>query len=150
MNDQPLPTYLNRGFALSDAELRTQLGAELLTLCQSVTADGRLAPEELAGLKQWLSDAQAAKMPAAEHLRFVIERVLADGKITADEYREVHRVVEAALPLEARQHARTARLEAESASRDPGDRGSPGRLSRIGLIVALAVALGAAAAFFSR
>jgi len=150
MNDQPLPTYLNRGFALSDAELRTQLGAELLTLCQSVTADGRLAPEELAGLKQWLSDAQAAKMPAAEHLRFVIERVLADGKITADEYREVHRVVEAALPLEARQHARTARLEAESANRDPGDRGSPGRLSRIGLIVALVVALGAAAAFFSR
>jgi len=150
MNDQPLPTYLNRGFALSDAELRTQLGAELLSLCRSVTADGRLAPEELAGLKQWLSDAQAAKMPAAEHLRFVIERVLADGKITAEEYREVHRVVEGALPLEARQQASAARLEAESANPVHGDGGSPGRLSRIVLFVALVMALGAAAAFFSR
>jgi hypothetical protein len=30
------------------------------------------------------------------------------------------------------------------------NRGSPGRLSRIGLVVTLAVALGAAVAFFSR
>lgn len=56
MND----TSLTRGQSLTNAELCTKLGAELLSLCQSVTADGRMAPEELDALKQWLSDAARA------------------------------------------------------------------------------------------
>jgi len=108
-----LPTYLTRQFALTRPQLATELGAELLSLCQTVTADGRLAPEEIAGLRQWLGDADAAEMQAARFLRGVIERVLADGKITAEEYSEVYRAVETVLPFEARQQAHAARAQAE-------------------------------------
>jgi len=114
MTGTGLPSYLTRQFALTKPQLATELGTELLSLCQSVTADGRLAPEEIAGLRQWLGDAEAAEMQAARFLRGVIERVLADGKITAEEYQEVYRAVEAVLPFEARQQAHAAREQAES------------------------------------
>jgi hypothetical protein len=114
MTETGLPTYLTRQFALTRPQLATDLGAELLSLCQTVTADGRLAPEEIAGLRQWLADAEAAELQAARFLRGVIERVLADGRITAEEYHEVYRAIEAVLPFEARQQAHTAREQAES------------------------------------
>jgi len=114
MTGTGLPTYLTRQFALTRPQLATELGAELLSLCQTVTADGRLAPEEIAGLQQWLSDAAAAEMQAARFLRGVIEHVLADGRITPEEYKEVYRAVEAVLPFEARQQAHAARQHAES------------------------------------
>jgi anti-sigma factor RsiW len=154
MTDTGLPTYLNRGLSLTHADLCTELGKELLLLCQSVTADGRLSPEELAALKQWLSDAETAAMPAAQHLRVIIAKVLADGKITPEEYREVHRAVEAALPFDARREATDARLEAEAAEeaaaraaraqhrRDDGPRGT---VLRVAAVAALLLALGAVA-----
>jgi hypothetical protein len=114
MTGTGLPTYLTRQFALTKPQLATELGAELLSLCQSVTADGRLAPEEIAGLQQWLGDAAAAEMQAARFLRGVIEHVLADGRITPEEYKEVYRAVEAVLPFEARRQAHAARQHAES------------------------------------
>ena len=114
MTGTGLPTYLTRQFALTRPQLATELGAELLSLCQTATADGRLAPEEIAGLRHWLGDAEAAEMQAARFLRGVIERVLADGRITAEEYQEVYRAVEAVLPFEARQQAHAARGQAES------------------------------------
>ena len=114
MTETGLPTYLTRQFALTRPQLATELGAELLSLCQIVTVDGRLAPEEIAGLQQWLGDAAAAEMQAAGFLRSVIEHVLADGRITPEEYKEVYRAVEAVLPFEARQQAHAARQDAES------------------------------------
>jgi len=114
MTDSTLPTYLSRGYALSAADVATGLGAELLSLCQTVTADGRLEPEELDGLRQWLDDAESARLPAARHLRRVIERVLADGKITPEEYQEVYRALESILPFEARRQALNARLGAQA------------------------------------
>ena len=114
MTETGLPTYLTRQFALTRPQLATELGAELLSLCQTVTADGRLAPEEIAGLRQWLGDAAAAEMQAARFLHGVIEQVLADGRITPEEYGEVYRAVEAVLPFEARQQAHAARQHAES------------------------------------
>ena len=104
----PLPTYLNRDFSLSPAQLATEIGAELLSLCQAATADGRLEPEEIAGLRQWLDDADKAQMPPARYLRLVIDRVLADGRITPEEYAEVYRAVEAVLPFDARAAAHAA------------------------------------------
>ncbi|MBK6349422.1 MAG: hypothetical protein IPF50_06265 [Proteobacteria bacterium] len=48
MTGTGLPAYLTRQFALTRPQLATELGAELLSLCQAVTTDGRLAPEEAA------------------------------------------------------------------------------------------------------
>jgi hypothetical protein len=114
---QTLPTYLHRDFALSPAQLATEIGAELLSLCQAATADGKLEAEEIAGLRQWLDDADAAQMPPARYLRIVIDRVLADGRITPDEYAEVYRAVESVLPFDARAAAHAA-WDSAQAERD--------------------------------
>lgn len=119
MNEQTLPPHRTRRISLTKAQLRTELGAELLSLCESVTADGRLAPEEAEGLREWLDEAaDAVDLPAASHLREVVERVLADGKITSDECREVYRAIEAVLPPEVRRQAAAARKEIEAAERE--------------------------------
>lgn len=144
MTDPNLPTYLTRGHALSQAQLCTELGSELLKLCQSVTEDGRLAPDELEALRHWLGHAEAAQMPAVKYLRVIIERVLADGRITPDEYREVYRAVESVLPFDARQRALQARQQVEAAEGPSADTSASARGMRIGLLVA-ALVLGAIA-----
>ena len=80
----------------------------------------------------------------------MIRKVLADGKITLDEYKEVHRAVEVALPFDVRRQAMSARLEVEAA--DSAARVASGSerrpaVRRIGAVIALAVLLAAAAAW---
>jgi hypothetical protein len=158
MSDQDLPTYL-RGHSLSQADQASAQGAALLELCRAATADGRFSPEELAALRQWLAAADFAAMPAARYLRSIVEKVLADGKITVDEYRQVHRAVESILPIDARLEALAAREQAEAADAAAaraarsanGTRlgGWPRSAAmRVGLIVGLLAAL--AAAWLSR
>lgn len=118
MNDQAIPSHRTRRISLTKAELRTELGAGLLPLCESVTADGKLAPEEAEGLREWLDEADAAELPAASYLREVVERVLADGQITPEECREVYRAVEVVLPPEVRRQATAARKEIEATQRE--------------------------------
>lgn len=113
-----VPPHRTRRISLTKTQLRTELGAELLSVCESVTADGKLAPEEAQGLREWLDEANAAELPAASYLREVIERVLADGQITQEECREVYRAVEAVLPPEVRRQATAARKEIEAAERE--------------------------------
>jgi hypothetical protein len=141
MADPELPTYLTRDMALTQAQLQTSLGSELLSLCRSVTADGRLAPEELESLRRWLDAAAAADMPALKHLRLVIGRVLADGRITPQEYQEVYRAVETVLPFNDRQRAFAARQQVEAAeavAREPG--ANKARIGWIAVAIGLAVA----------
>jgi hypothetical protein len=118
MNDSALPSHRTRRISLTKTQLRTELGAELLSLCESVTADGTLAPEEAQGLREWLGESEAAELPAASYLRELVERVLADGQITGEECREVYRAVEAVLPPEVRRQATAARKEREVAERE--------------------------------
>jgi hypothetical protein len=117
MNDSELPPHRTRRISLTKTQLRTALGAELLSLCESVTADGKLAPEEAQGLREWLEESASADLPAASYLHEVIERVLADGQITSEECREVYRAVEAVLPPEVRRQASASRKEVEAAER---------------------------------
>jgi hypothetical protein len=117
MTDQPLPPHRTRRISLTKAQLRSELGAELLSLCQSVTADGKVAPEEAEGLREWLGEAAAADLPAASYLKEVVERVLADGQITSEEWRELYRAIEAVLPPEVRRQASVSRRDAEAIER---------------------------------
>jgi anti-sigma factor RsiW len=152
MTSQDLPTYL-RGHSISPAELDTAPGTALLRLCQSATADGRLSPEELEGLRQWLAADETAAMPAGRHLRSIVSKVLADGRVTPDEYQQVLRAVESVLPLEARLQALAARQAAEAADaaatqavRPAGSQRilglSSAAVARIGLTGALLALLG--------
>jgi hypothetical protein len=103
--------------SLTKAQLRTELGAELLSLCQSTTADGRLATEEIEGLREWLTEAGAADLPAVSYLKEIVERILADGHITPEEYKELHKAVETVLPAELRKQASAARRDIEGAEK---------------------------------
>jgi hypothetical protein len=155
MSDQDLPTYL-RGHSLSQAEQASAQGAALLELCQAATSDGRFSPDELAALRQWLAEADFAAMPAARYLRSIVEKVIADGKITPGEYEEVYRAVESILPIEARLRATAARQAAEAADAAAARAANGGRstglsmsaAARAGLIVATLAVL--AAVWFSR
>jgi hypothetical protein len=155
MSDQDLPTYL-RGHSLSQAEQASAQGAALLELCQAATSDGRFSPDELAALRQWLAEADFAAMPAARYLRSIVEKVIADGKITPGEYEEVYRAVESILPIEARLQATAARQAAEAADAAAARAANGGRstglsmsaAARAGLIVATLAVL--AAVWFSR
>jgi len=158
MSDQDLPTYL-RGHSLSQAERSSAQGAALLELCQAATADGRFSPDELAALRQWLAEADFAAIPAARYLRSIVEKVIADGKITPEEYGQVHRAVESILPIDARLEAMAARQEAEAAdaaaaratstANDGPIAGvSMSTVARAGLVVAILAVL--AAVWFNR
>jgi hypothetical protein len=101
--------------SLTKKQLQTEIGIELLSLCQTATADGKLAEQELADLRQWLRDNQTAPLPAIAYLNTVINKVIADGQITRDECRDIHLAIEAVLPMEIRLPARARRQTAELA-----------------------------------
>jgi hypothetical protein len=104
--------------SLTKTQLRTELGAELLSLCESITADGKLVTQEVEALRLWLDDSVKLDLPAAKHLRGVVERVIADGQITREECREVYHAVEAVLPPEVRRVAAAARRSIEATERE--------------------------------
>jgi hypothetical protein len=115
MADQPGPT--GRRTSLTKKQLETELGAELLSLCQSVTADGVLSESEISDLRSWIAEHSAEDLPAIAHLRQVLEQVLADGKISPEEFAQVHLALEAVLPAELRREARAARRGREQEER---------------------------------
>src|SRR4029450_6771684 len=70
---------------LNEAQLRSALGAELLSLCQTITKDGRLSDQEVAELRAWLAERESDDLPALVQLRATLDRVMDDGRITAAE-----------------------------------------------------------------
>lgn len=105
--------------SLTKTQIRAGVGAELLALCQSVTADGVLTDGEIAELNAWLDAHRASDLPAIAFLVATLERILADGKVTPGERRELYGAVETVLPPEARQAAagRRRAVEAEESAR---------------------------------
>jgi argininosuccinate lyase len=103
--------------SLTKRQLQTAAGVELLSLCQSVTDDGKLLEAEIEGLRQWLVANKTSEMRAVSYLDEVIEKVLSDGKITDDEFEEIYLAIETILPPEIRKVARTKRRELSEAKR---------------------------------
>jgi len=90
-------TKRRRRITANPAQLRTELCAELKSLCESFAADGRLVLAEIEGLRTWLRDSAGVDLP--QDLRNVVSRVIVTGELTADERRAIYgtlEVVEAA------------------------------------------------------
>lgn len=104
--------------SLTKAQIQEGAGAELLTLCQTVTADGVLTDEEVRELRAWLDANRSHDLPSIDFLLATVERVLADGKVTGDERRELYAAVEKVLPPEARRQAVSQRKAVESEEKD--------------------------------
>jgi hypothetical protein len=49
--------------SLTKAQIQDGIGAELFSLCQGMTADGRLSKEEVVALGLWLRDNRDAPLP---------------------------------------------------------------------------------------
>jgi hypothetical protein len=88
--------------------------AELIALLETATSDGVLTDEEIQAIREWLDRRGLRHVPNADQLRVILDHVLADGKITETERREVYRAVERVLPAELRQRARSVRLAREA------------------------------------
>lgn len=112
---EPAPT---RRVSLTKTQLESEIGAELLSLCQAVTADGSLSKEEVSSLREWLQEHKGEDLPAISHLIPVVERIVADGQVTPDERRELFITVETVLPADVRDIAKNARRTVEQKEKD--------------------------------
>lgn len=108
----------SRRVALTKKQRETQVGIDLLSLCQTVTSDGSLSNDEIVSLRNWLDDNKNADLPAISHLIPVVERILTDGVVTPDEQRELFVAIEAVLPPDVRDIAKKARRSKEQIEKD--------------------------------
>ncbi len=98
-----------RHVALRKRATETGIIAELLTLLETVTEDGRITDEEAAQLRRWLDLNCDSDLPAIDFLRTVLNQILADGKVTPEERKALHSAVERVLPIELREKAKGRR-----------------------------------------
>ena len=100
--------------SLTKTQILAGVGAELLTLCQTVTEDGSLSNEEIAELHAWLEANRSSDLPAIGFLAATLDRILADGKVTAGECDQLYAAIEMVLPTEARRVAVAQRKAVEA------------------------------------
>lgn len=100
--------------SLTKAQIQEGVGAELLVLCQTVTADGVLTMAEVGELRAWLDTHRSSDLPAVGFLVGTLERILADGRVTPDERKELHTAIEKVLPPEIRKTAVAQRKAVEA------------------------------------
>jgi uncharacterized tellurite resistance protein B-like protein len=102
-----------RRISLTKTERQSAIGAELLSLCQVMTTDGSLSVEEVSSFRDWLREHKGEDLPAIAHLTKVVETIVADGRVTAEERRELYIALETVLPPDVRAIAKRARRSAE-------------------------------------
>lgn len=119
------PTRRRR--VLTKTEAASAIGAELLALCETVTADGTLDEVETRRILDWLAanESVATEFPSVAHLLDVARRILVDGKITPAERYEFHKAIEAVMPKAPREAAARARDAADAVRFEAERRLSP-------------------------
>lgn len=100
--------------SLTAAQIQEGLGAELFSLCQGITADGKLTKAEVITLGLWLRSNKDAPMPGIAMLSETLNRIIADGRVTREEEKELLEAIEKVLPVSYRKEARAARMAVRS------------------------------------
>ncbi len=108
----------SRRIALTKTQRQSAVGAELLSLCQVVTTDGSLSDEEVSSLRGWLQEHKNEDLPAISHLSKVVETIVADGRVTIEERRELYIALEDVLPPDVRAIAKRTRRSVEEKEKD--------------------------------
>jgi hypothetical protein len=114
--EEVVPT--TKRVSLTKAQRTTAVGAELLSLCQTITSDGSLSAEEVEALRDWLDANRTEELPSIDHLVTVVQQIIADGMVTAEERRELFKAIETVLPADVRSIAKNARRTVEQAEKD--------------------------------
>jgi hypothetical protein len=109
-----------RRVSVTKLQRESLAAVELFAIAESLTADGRLSPAELAPLRDWTVRHRDAPLPAREHLTEILAQIEADGVVTSAELDELHRALEKVLPPDLRSGAveRRKSADAAEASRD--------------------------------
>src|SRR5512134_4181258 len=107
-----------RRVSITKLQQRTAAAVELIALCQTITADGRLADDEIAAFRQWLTDNEHVDLPAKDFLALTVTKILGDGTVTDEERDELYAAIEAALPLDVRTEVRARRRTLQDADRE--------------------------------
>lgn len=110
---ESVETEKARRVSLTKTQRQTEIGVELISLCQSFTEDGSLSDEEIHGLRAWLEANQSSDLPAISFLIETVQKVLEDGKVTKEERQAVYKALETVLPPEIRKEAVARRREIE-------------------------------------
>ena len=100
---------MTRRISITKLQRRTAAAVELIALCQTITADGRLTDDEIVALKQWLTDNQHLDLPAKDFLALKVAKILSDGKVSDEECDELYTAIETALPVDVRADVRARR-----------------------------------------
>src|SRR5882672_1133411 len=105
-----------RRVSLTKLQRRTAAGAELICLCQTITEDGHIEDQEVAALRQGVDDNTSLDLPARDFLLETVRRIIADGRVTEGERRELYQAIEKVLPPDIRADVRGKRLALEEAA----------------------------------
>ena len=103
--------------SITKAQRNTAIGAELLELCQTITEDGSISRDEIIALTKWLKKNQNADLPSIDFLVSTVKAIIADGKVTPQERRDLYKAIERVLPPDLRKDAQAARHWVESEER---------------------------------
>src|SRR5262245_34645494 len=104
--------------SLSKKQLETAAGAELLSICQSIKSDGKLSADDIIKLAHWLGANKGCDLPAVDYLHSVVERIVADKRVSTDEMKELHAAIEKVMPSDARKEVIDSRKAIEKAAKD--------------------------------
>lgn len=103
---------------LTDSDLATDTGAQLLQVCVKIAEDGRLELPEIKDLRRWLLAHQTnAEISAIHYLLDIMSRITADHIIDKDELLQLHLAVERVIPTTRRTAAMLARKQREAEER---------------------------------
>jgi uncharacterized tellurite resistance protein B-like protein len=111
MPEQQKPA--KRHVALRRGATEDGIAAELMMLLETITADGSINDAEAGELKAWLDANRDSELPSIDFLRTTLDQILADGRVTAEERKALHRAVERVLPAELREKAKGRRVATE-------------------------------------
>jgi len=98
-----------RRISITKLQRRTAAAVELIALCQTITADGRLADDEIVAFKQWLTENEHVDLPAKDFLALTVAKILSDGTVVDQERQELYAAIETALPVDVRAEVRGRR-----------------------------------------
>lgn len=107
-----------RRTSITKAQRQTAVATDLIALCQTVTEDGHLEAQEVVALRQWLEENRGTDLPAVAFLLETVERILADGVVSASEAQELYRAIESVLPLDIRESVRGTRVSRDQLEKE--------------------------------
>jgi hypothetical protein len=110
---------------------------ELISLCQTVTADGTLADDEIAELDAWANANANLDLPARDHLLQTIRAITADGVVTEAERMDLYRAIERILPPDIRSDVKGVRIERERQAKEEASQARQRELDEARLVRAI-------------